>query len=182
MSHESLIHEITKLGVQFGQELNTARIALYVDHLSDLAEEKIIHACCMASRTCKFFPSVAELRDLAGDSSSVNRDLAEAKWYELRQLTGSLAYSASALEDPLVKICFHRLGGHAGFGRWDYENDEVWRRKQFCESYTALARCQERGLLTQVNRSEASGVLDALLSNLTARQTEFIPKTEQEGA
>ncbi len=164
MNPKLLIHELNTLGIAFGIDLSQERLAIYVQELQPLEDDVLRHAVTLARQTCKFFPSIAELLELAGATHPKLSELAEAKWYELRQLTGSLAYSASALEDPLVKICFHQLGGHSGFGMWDYENDEVWRKKQFCESYAALVRSKDRGILTQVDRSEAIGMLDVLSS------------------
>lgn len=146
--------------------ITDATIAGYVEELCDLSLERVLIGLKTSTQESDFYPGIASIRKFAGATSSASMELAEAKWYELRKLTGYPPYSKIALDDPLTKLCFERLGGEQGFGLWDYEKDEHWRRKQFCESYAALARCQNRGISTQVNRSEAIGVLDGIISSL----------------
>lgn len=50
-----------------------ARVALYAEQLSDLPAETIGLTFQAAVRTCKFFPSIAELRELAKSQPSPAR-------------------------------------------------------------------------------------------------------------
>ena len=50
----------------FGIEITGQRLEVYAEHLADIPREQLRQAFWSASRNLKFFPKVAELRELAG--------------------------------------------------------------------------------------------------------------------
>lgn len=61
-----VIDQLTILGEAFGQQLTEERMRVYCSDLADLTVEQIKLACWKARRELKFFPKIAELRELAG--------------------------------------------------------------------------------------------------------------------
>src|ERR1039458_8166502 len=72
---------ITILAEGFGSELTAARLRVYVEDLADLSQSQLAIALTRARRELKFFPQIAELRELDGTKpSDENKIAAEAAW------------------------------------------------------------------------------------------------------
>lgn len=61
-----------------GESLTRARLNVYADDLSDLTQEQLKRAFWRARREMRFFPKIAELRELAGLGSAKEQSAAEA--------------------------------------------------------------------------------------------------------
>lgn len=76
-----IIDQLVVLAECFGTPLTSQRLTIYVDNLEDLDQAKLAPAIGRAVRESKFFPTVAELRQLAGAGAGQEADLAaEAAW------------------------------------------------------------------------------------------------------
>lgn len=157
-----ILQALGALAATLGQDVSSTRQLLYLDHLKDLGVEAINVAVNRAINTCRFFPSVAELRELAGngDGKVALEDRATLAWENLRSLRGSKAYHEEALADPITKKCFFALGGSNGFGTWDYETQETWKRKQFISLYQSYSRTSQAA--QELTHSESSGILQQI--------------------
>lgn len=69
-----IIGQIVALAEVFGEGLTAERQAIYADSLSDIPSDQLRYAIRRAIRELKWFPKVAELRELAGFSSNNSRD------------------------------------------------------------------------------------------------------------
>ena len=153
-----LAEKLGNLGIAFGNDFSEARIAIYIEQLSDLPIPTVLHAIEQSLRTQEFFPTIAVLRKLAGEGVVNPKDEANERWYALRRLSGGRAYCETALADPITRICFLRMGGIGAFGLWDFERHEDFKRKEFCDMYQALFHRQQMLALPAV---EATKRLDA---------------------
>src|SRR5438874_9680179 len=63
---ELLMEQLTIVAEAMAEPLTASRLQIYANDLSDLSEEQIMVACLRARRELKFFPKIAELRELVG--------------------------------------------------------------------------------------------------------------------
>lgn len=76
-----VVDQLTILGEAFGQQLTDERMRVYCSDLADLTVEQVKLACGRARRELKFFPKIAELRELAGASGLLDgRPGVEQAW------------------------------------------------------------------------------------------------------
>ena len=61
-----IANQVSGLAVAFGCEITGERLESYAEHLADIPKEKLQQAFWQAGRDLKFFPKIAELRELAG--------------------------------------------------------------------------------------------------------------------
>src|SRR5271170_6882107 len=61
-----IANQVSGLAVAFGCEVTGERLESYAEHLADIPKEKLQQAFRQAGRELKFFPKIAELRELAG--------------------------------------------------------------------------------------------------------------------
>ena len=118
----------------------------YFEDLAELDLDEIVTLFRLARRQLKFFPSIAELRELAGlEAESTPRQArlqqAEQAWRWVSQPQDSRPYNREALvSDSITAAVFKEMGGgyktEAGFGRWPKEKDEA-KQREFIRRYMA---------------------------------------------
>lgn len=69
-----MVDELTILGEAFGEVLTAERQAIYARALSDISKDQLRGAILTAVKELKWFPKVAELRELAGVSYGIASD------------------------------------------------------------------------------------------------------------
>ena len=69
-----IANQVSGLAITFGIEINEERLEIYAEHLSDLHKEDLERAFWRAVNDLKFFPKIAELRELAGALPSTRSD------------------------------------------------------------------------------------------------------------
>src|ERR1019366_2340402 len=73
--------QLTILGEAMGESLSPERLQIYAADLADLDHSQLGVAFGRARRECRFFPKIAELRELAGVAVKDTRNVeAEATW------------------------------------------------------------------------------------------------------
>jgi hypothetical protein len=119
---------------------------VYLTALSDLTDEQIQIATTRAIRELKFFPRVAELRELAGAAGKDQRSVeAEAAWkfaYDYLRKWGvdrlPLFKAGATIEAPAlpprIDYALRRIGGLRGLNQITEEN-RPFVFKDFCEAY-----------------------------------------------
>jgi hypothetical protein len=73
------MEQVTALALAFGQDITPGRLRLYAHDLSDLGAESLSRAFTRARLELKYFPQIAELRDLASAPRPEERDEVEAQ-------------------------------------------------------------------------------------------------------
>src|ERR1700741_636156 len=79
MPHSRWLGEqLTILAEAMGETLSQSRLTIYAQDLADLSKEQLQRAFWQARRQLRFFPKIAELRELAGLGSPKEQLEAEA--------------------------------------------------------------------------------------------------------
>lgn len=161
-----ILQAIANLAMAFERDISEDRMKIYLEDLKDLPVDRVLAAIRQARRTCKFFPSIAELRELAGsgENKQALEDQAALAWDRLRCLRRG--YRHEALACPITKKCWLALGGTNGFAVWDYEAQEQWKRKEFISLYLAYARTAGRS--PELTHEDSANLLQRLNMKGTA--------------
>lgn len=133
------------------RELPEDRVTIYFAAMGDLELDQVRHACAAAIKTLRFFPTVAELRELA--TPYVNREAEGALAFEAVCKMGHYSPAgpywnirdvAEAM-GPIAAAAYAAAGGSRAFANEQGESNLPFLRKRFVESYGEAAQEQARG-------------------------------------
>ena len=158
------------LAEAFGEVLTEARTHVYLTALEDLTPEQFSDACNRALRELKFFPKIAELRELA-IGSPAERKTAEAleawryvneylrKWgVDRLPLFANGTITTAPVIPERIDYALRRIGGLWALNQATADRLPFMHR-DFCEAYSvaplALSSPIDRKLLGEVKRLSA---------------------------
>jgi hypothetical protein len=130
---------ISGMAATFRQEVTEAILTGYRMGLDDLPIESIERAVARALQDCRFMPSVAELRDLAGHLSPSDRAI--RAWdvaVHANHLHGY--YESVDFDDKVINATIRSMGGWERFCERFEEEDAKWIRKEFERLYASFCR------------------------------------------
>jgi hypothetical protein len=141
------IHDqLTILAEAFGEPLTQERAEIYVSGLLDVPQERLKASFRRALRELKFFPKLAELRELSGSSAEEEKRVeAQAAWEYVNEYlrkwgveklpvrSGGKWITAPPLE-PRLEYAVRQIGG---LWRLNQVTDESFHFifRDFCEAY-----------------------------------------------
>lgn len=129
-----------------GESLTPSRLQIYAVDLDDLTEEQLDCAFGRARRELKFFPKIAELRELAGATDEDQRKIeAEAAWkfaVDYLQMHGAdlmPTYSNGQRQyppplPPRIEYALRRIGGLRALNNMT-DDARPFAYKDFAEAY-----------------------------------------------
>lgn len=126
------------LGEAFRQRVSETMLDAYELGLSDLSGSQVEQAVTAAIRGCKFCPTPAELRELAGEATAADRAL--LAWQSVERATSIGSYRSVDFEDAIINAVIRTLGGWPALLARTPEEFDKWARKDFLETYRAFAR------------------------------------------
>lgn len=142
---------MTILAEALGEQITTARLRIYVEMLSDISQPGLAEGFRRAHRELRFFPKIAELRQLAGECRAESEDAeARAAWDQVNQFVGKYVGSdpwgnygpEHGWYRPFPKLpdrilaCVRRCGGWRTFACMTNE-DFPFVQKRFFEEFKA---------------------------------------------
>jgi len=138
---------VAALAEMFNRELSHTGLLLYVQALDDLDVDTVQRAAGLAAKTCKFFPTPVELRELAGQARPEDRALLawEAFATAVERVGG---YASPDFDDPLINATVRALGGWQRVCELPTAEFDKWFRQDFVKTYTAFARAGVTGEVT----------------------------------
>jgi len=138
--------------VRLGEAVTPERLALYIDDLADLSQEQLERALWRARRELRFFPKIAELRELAGASAEETQAAEAHKAWDLlldfvdtwihADVEGRYGPEQGCRRFPPPKLeqcildCVRRLGGWKRL-KTASEQDVPFLKKDFLEEYSS---------------------------------------------
>lgn len=117
--------------------------AVYAMALADLPDDVLRAAALECVTTCKFFPTVAEIRAAASTVSvgGHQRHALEA-WADVKAAVTRYGRRwTPTFDDPLVSDCVRALGW-VDFCNSEIDEEMSWRAR-FCDIYEAMSRRQQ---------------------------------------
>lgn len=127
------------LGAAFNRPITPAVITAYEIGLENLAIEEIEAAAKLAIQTCRFMPTPAELRELAGGLKP--EDMAVLAWEAAVRAVQSYGwYRSVQFEDAAVAATIRSLGGWQRFCERCGGAEEKWLRQEFLRTYAAYCK------------------------------------------
>lgn len=127
------------IAVSFRQEATKPLLRAYWMGLGDLELGEVKRAATKALRACRFMPTVAELRELAGEAN--HGDRAQNAWAEFERAVGMHGgYRSVDFADPLINATVRALGGWTRCCDLDSEEFDKWLRKDFVKQYEAFCK------------------------------------------
>jgi len=148
-STDWLVDEITALAEAFGEGLTGERITIYAKALEDVPAEQLRQAIRVAIRELKWFPKVAELRELAGILSGTvddGRPGPEEAWARMPK--------GDHMEDDSVVWCEEERIAYGACRSLLLEGDQIGARMAFKERYEKeLAESRSQGKRVQWSMS-----------------------------
>lgn len=135
----AFVQIVAAVAATFRQEASEALLLGYWLGLEDLPLAKLKRGAVRAMRECRFLPSVAELRGLAGDLSP--QDRATIAWEAVcKAMPEHAHYHTVDFDDPAVNAALRTMGGWEEFAdRWEHEESK-WLRQEFERTYVVYAR------------------------------------------
>lgn len=155
------------LSANFSREADHATYEAFKLGLADVPIEAIERAVSRAFKTCKFMPSIAELRELAGEMRPEHR--AVRAWQAVMDANRRHGYYESVdFDDKVINATIRTLGGWMRFAERYEAEEEKWFRKEFEQTYVALMQAgvgaeQARPLIGFFDRDNSTkGYSDAV--------------------
>lgn len=111
--------------------------------LSDMDPVAIETGVMEALKRCKFMPTVAEIRELAGGMKHAER--AELAWMAVNKVQKN-PYRHMDFDDPITNATIRAMGGWVSFiERFVNQESEKWARKEFLETYQRFMAADVNG-------------------------------------
>lgn len=114
----------------FGFDITVQQLEVYAEHLADISRERLAEAFWKATRELRFFPKIAELRELAGDlvgTSQDGRRGPEEAWAKMPK--------GDRIEDDTVVWCEEECAAYNACRPLLLEGDMIGARMAFKERY-----------------------------------------------
>lgn len=130
-----------------GAKVTERSCELYANHLADLPADRVRAAVAQCVAACRFFPTVAEIRERAGEVVAERESVAlEAFGFAVKECAAALVEQRVPRLDPIAKEVVAGLGG-----AWAlvYSTNPETTRAHFVNAYTAK-EAQERTIANVV--------------------------------
>jgi hypothetical protein len=129
---------LTKLAVQFGIDFPAIRLAAYIDALRGCDQATVLAGIERCGRSCKFFPTVAEI--LAATGATPEAEAAEA-WTEALRIAG-LGRDAdrSGQASLAIREAVRLVGGWEAIGKTPTDRLHFVERRFIAAYTTSSAR------------------------------------------
>lgn len=117
-------------------EVGKQTTAMYVRLLSDIPPDELQTVVDQAVATCRFLPTIAELRDMRHNLANMGRLTWADAWDNVqREIRRIGSYSTPHFDDELTARCVHAMGWKALCASENAATD----RAQFRDMYNAMA-------------------------------------------
>jgi len=187
LSNSSVVRKwIVTFGEIFGREITPELVKVWCRLLADVDAEALNRACERAAKTCKFFPSPAEIRGQFDQANAGGFELeAEEKWQNLlawvrRFYHSDLGVTRGAPQlDPTVEFAARAAGGFHWLECCP-ESELQWAKKRFMETLSCI---HETGKAEQLlGDGEAKRILATLQASLSQRKHEQLAPARESSA
>ena len=139
MNHKVFVRCLGELALAFSKEVDEYQGKLYFDNLRDLRNEDFAKAVKLIIQNNKFFPKIAEIRQVVKNSDG---DVLEA-WTRFREEIGENGvYGKPHFKRQILHDCVRHLGGWQTISYVE-RKDMPFLRRDFIEIYKVLRQREE---------------------------------------
>lgn len=145
----SIVDLLTALAFALGHDVTAERFQLNAADLDDVPLERLKSACQRARRECRFYPSVAEIRTLAGaDAKSQNELEAEQAWQRVNRDLAQRGRNAPPGLDDRTEYAILAAGGRLSINACFSQPvaTEQFTKKAFVEAFAKYEAAANLGL------------------------------------
>ena len=160
---------MNKFGIAFAQEVSEERILLYTEALLDLPDESLENAFRECMQICKFFPTLAEIREQTRKQfDACDQFNAEKAWGDFKKLFKNHWHPDVGFHGKYPRLddagehAMQLIGGCERFAATPLEH-ENFVRKEFIAAY---CRYRETGAYLAPTREQAAALLGRLKEEL----------------
>jgi hypothetical protein len=173
--HSWLSKQLTGLAEAFGEQLTLERVEIYVSALVDIPQDRLQVAFRRALYELKFFPKVAELRELSGSSAEDEKMVeAQAAWQQANEYLRKWGVEKLPIRsegkwitppplEPRLEYAVRQIGG---LWRLNQVTDETYHFifRDFCDAYmlAPVAELMAPQLLEQFSVRQLAGQMKEL--------------------
>jgi hypothetical protein len=159
-----ITNQVSVLAVMFGVDVTEELFEMYTEHLADIPKEQLQQAFWKASRDLKFFPKIAELRELALlRALNDGRPGPEEAWARMPK--------GNRMEDDSVVWCEEERVAYGACRSLLLDGDRIGARLAFKERYEKeLAEARSHGRPVQWTMSVGYDMEHRLAALATAVQ------------
>lgn len=135
---------IIALAEMFRKQLSEPGLRLYAAAIADIPANIVETAVCESAKSCKFMPTPAELRELAGEARIDDR--ATLAWEAFSRAVASVGYYKSPdFDDPIINATVRTLGGWERWCSMPSDEFDKWGRQEFVKTYAVFSRTGVNG-------------------------------------
>lgn len=144
----AVIMAVGALAEAFNRQASDAMVRAYAIGLEGLTAQQIESAAAAALRSCRFMPTPAELRELAGEIRVSDRaEIAWAAFERAVRIQGG--YRSVCFDDPAINATVISLGGWKSCCEMPAKEFDQFLRPKFLKAYEAAVRTRSgAGALT----------------------------------
>ena len=139
MNHKVFIRGLGELALAFSKEVDEYQGKLYFDNLRDLKNEDFAKAVKLIIQNNKFFPKIAEIRQVIKNSDG---DVLEASNEFRDEIREHGVYSLPQFKKPILHQVVRFLGGWQTISYVE-RKDMPFLRRDFIEIYKVLRQREE---------------------------------------
>lgn len=141
MKNPRVVNAVAMLCEAFNRKPTDATFAAYEIGLNGISEDGVERAAAVALQRCKFMPTPAELRELAGTGGGSFEAMAERAWQQFTEAVRCLGPDKSVnFQDGVINAVIRHHGGWQRVCDLPRDEFDKWLRKDFIATYVRLCR------------------------------------------
>lgn len=141
MKNPRVVNAVAMLCEAFNRKPTDATFAAYEIGLNGIGEDHVERAAAVALQRCKFMPTPAELRELAGTGGGSFESMAERAWQQFTEAVRRLGPDKSvSFQDGVINAVIRHHGGWQRVCDLPRDEFDKWLRKDFIATYVRLCR------------------------------------------
>jgi hypothetical protein len=169
---------ITEMSLCFGGKLQVGRAKIYFNLLQEYPLEDVLKAIRVAEKRCKFFPSIAELREILGDATDT---LGLQAWEKLRWAIKNYGADESVcFEDKGIHYVIEQMGGWIQLCETLLTKDAPFKQKEFERYYLYYLNHKDVDILATSIPSYLAGSTETSLRKNGYAEEDIVPPIDIE--
>lgn len=165
MDKRQFAEVMTLTAAAFDKEVTESLLKVYWEDLQEFEFEDFATAMTKIRRTSKWFPKIAEIRELLLPAEPDLEQLAIAEWDKVLALLSNSRDAERRIENPVALRVVQDLGGAVSLGRKSME-ELVWVQKEFVRRYVAGVDTNVAPIHRRVEGSKGPALIGSIVDDI----------------